>query len=438
MPADRDDMNLSASERTEFDEFESEYPSPASQDLPVGASRPVLAPHTTVSLAELASSGVVLDSYEAIAVVEGLCSSFIDSGDRVGPASLDSSGVFVHAVGTVSAASDGRRDALAAVQAVGRILSETLPDNDFLFLRERIVSRATVSPPYYSSLEDFLHALDYYARPNRAELVQAVYLRWCETLIKPPVQPAITELALAAAPPPETRPRVEWPIRGARGAIWIAGVVVTAGAIWIAARQGWFVRGRPATPSVTSSPAAIAPAAAAAAPPPGAAPRVTTAPSHSSQKTIAPRAARPAGLARDPGAKAPIESAAPAQKNAATTLVPDEEVVIPVSLATEFPASVDRAYDATNTDVVPPRVTYPQVLDLLPVGFQRDDVTAIEIIVNETGSVVNARAVRAPNTIGEYAALVNGLSIAKTWRFRPATLAGRPVKYRLLISLSAK
>src|SRR5205809_792447 len=111
MPVNRDDRERSAG-TPGFEEFQSELP-PGVRDVRAAGAWNVPVPHTTVSLAELMSSGIAIDSYEAIAIIEGLCSSFIDSGDRVGPAELDSSGVFIHAVGAVSAASDGRRDALA-------------------------------------------------------------------------------------------------------------------------------------------------------------------------------------------------------------------------------------------------------------------------------------------------------------------------------------
>jgi len=80
-------------------------------------------------------------------------------------------------------------------------------------------------------------------------------------------------------------------------------------------------------------------------------------------------------------------------------------------------------------------VLYPQSLNLLPFG-SKPGANVLEVVVNEDGLVETARSVYEPNTIGEFTAVMNGLSITKAWRFYPATLDGRPVKYRLLISLT--
>jgi hypothetical protein len=117
-----------------------------------------------------------------------------------------------------------------------------------------------------------------------------------------------------------------------------------------------------------------------------------------------------------------------------------EVVNVPMSRGVGAPAAPAAprfmvVYDATRADVVPPKVLYPQSLDLLPLGSQSSG-HAIEVVVNERGLVENVRSVRQPNTVGEYSSVVNGLSITKTWRFSPATLNGQPVKYRVIVALS--
>jgi hypothetical protein len=120
-----------------------------------------------------------------------------------------------------------------------------------------------------------------------------------------------------------------------------------------------------------------------------------------------------------------------------------EQVIVPMSTGLVSPPGQERAarplqtFDATNRDVVPPRVRYPQSLDLLPLGA-RTEAVAIEVVVNEGGTVEGAKVVRPPVTLGEYSSVMNGLSVAKTWRFQPATFNGQPVKYRLLISLTGR
>lgn len=420
-----------------FDEFDSELS--VFRDLPLAESGESPARHASVSLADVKNSGIPVDSYEALAIVEALCGSIIDTGDRLGPAKLDASGVFIHSVGTVTAASDGRRDAAAAVQAVGRILSDILPDNDFMFLRDRVVSRAVTSPPQYSTLEDLQRAIAYYARPNRGELVQAVYLRWCESIARsaaglvaptpaPPVQPQVSPSASASVR--------RWSLRP-RHALLVAGVVVAGAAAWAAVRYGRPAIGKLPWPAALSSAAATTAEAAPTADALRQAP-ITTTPSRRS--VIARRA--PVSSTR-PAKRASIASIPLAALPADAVLVPDEHVIVQMLAEPESspPAAPVRrslqTFDATNSSVVPPRATYPQSLNMLPFGTPVG-ILAIEVVVNEGGTVEGAKAAREPGTIGEYLSVLNGLSSAKTWRFQPATLDGQPVKYRLLIPLSAK
>jgi hypothetical protein len=427
---------------------------------------------STLSLADVSSSGIEIDSYEAIAIVEALCHSFITAGDTRGPADLDASRVFIHASGAVTAASDGRRDANLAIQSVGRMLSEILPETDFMFLRERVVSRAIASPPYYSSLEDFLRALEYYARPNRAELVQAVFVRATDALkaaTEPeakPVPPRPTPPLLVTRPR-QTQKRWEewWQDRRVRNGLAGVAIALLVGIVWLTVRHTIVPRAAALTPAPTSAapPAAEtaiaaatpAPAETAPTPEPAAAPTATPPPTGTPSvaastpppSVVAKRSASPPTR---PSTRAnqvvtpPISALPPILKlpmpavvfaPAAMPLL-DERVTAPVAkTSAETVARTPATYDATNSQVVPPHVMYPQSLDLLPIGSDRSS-HVIEVVVSERGLVESAKSVRQPNTIGEYASVINGLSITKTWRFQPARLNGEPVKYRLFISLA--
>src|SRR5712692_6186107 len=108
-------------------------------------------------------------------------------------------------MGGVSAVLKGLRSETAAVNRLGTILSEILPAEDPMFLRPRLVAKATSAPPVYGSLEELSHALAYYERPDRTGLIQDVYNRWQNS----PAMPAASVLDLEAvgAPPARTEER---------------------------------------------------------------------------------------------------------------------------------------------------------------------------------------------------------------------------------------
>jgi hypothetical protein len=114
---------------------------------------------------------------------------------------VTASTVFIDATGHVSLNVDDPRDVPAAIQAVGKLLSElthSLPAHFRLFLQTNVIVRALGSPPQFGSVEELTQALAAYEQPNGRELIQAVYERW-ETL-----EAASTPVATSI--PPHTIP----------------------------------------------------------------------------------------------------------------------------------------------------------------------------------------------------------------------------------------
>ncbi len=60
----------------------------------------------------------------------------------------------------------------------------------------------------------------------------------------------------------------------------------------------------------------------------------------------------------------------------------------------------------------------------------------IEIVVDERGAVQSVRAIDRTETIADAAALTMSLSAVKSWHFSPALKDGRPVKFRLYMTLT--
>lgn len=93
-------------------------------------------------------------------------------------------------------------------------------------------------------------------------------------------------------------------------------------------------------------------------------------------------------------------------------------------------------YAAGNADVTPPTVVSMPWLNPPPPDSEPYDA-AIQVVVNEQGTVDSVKATIAPRTIGESIWVTNALSAMKAWRFQPAAKNGQPVRFRLIVPLQA-
>jgi len=106
----------------------------------------------------------------------------------------------------------------------------------------------------------------------------------------------------------------------------------------------------------------------------------------------------------------------------------------PAPAAPSAEAMVDRTpriYSPSDTEVVPP-VTVRQEVPQYPGRVLVGSSLMMDVIIDVDGSVESATMGGQPNPA--YDRLL--LQAAKTWQYRPATLNGRPVKYRKRIQLT--
>jgi tetratricopeptide (TPR) repeat protein len=101
----------------------------------------------------------------------------------------------------------------------------------------------------------------------------------------------------------------------------------------------------------------------------------------------------------------------------------------PVTVATVSTAPM-RIYSAEDGNVVPP-LPLRQVFPPFPGHLVPPGQGVVEVIIDESGIVEAASLRQAINP--QYDAIV--IAAAKTWVYRPATIDGRPVKYRKLIQI---
>jgi hypothetical protein len=92
----------------------------------------------------------------------------------------------------------------------------------------------------------------------------------------------------------------------------------------------------------------------------------------------------------------------------------------------------NRIYGPEDANVVPPIVVRQSFAPLNDVFALRPGI--VEVTVDETGEVIAAKTVMAVNAVYDRIALAT----ARSWRYRPATLDGVPVKFRAIVQLQQR
>jgi TonB family protein len=107
----------------------------------------------------------------------------------------------------------------------------------------------------------------------------------------------------------------------------------------------------------------------------------------------------------------------------------------PVPVAPPVPEPIvdrtPRVYGAADGNVVPP-VTLRQTVPAYPGRVMAGGATTIEIVIDEAGAVETATMDTPLNPIYDRMAL----AATKNWQYQPATLNGKPVKYRKRIQIT--
>ncbi len=107
----------------------------------------------------------------------------------------------------------------------------------------------------------------------------------------------------------------------------------------------------------------------------------------------------------------------------------------PVAAAPPVPEpivdSTPRVYGPADGNVVPP-VTVRQTVPAYPGRVMAGGATTMEIVIDEVGTVETATMENPLNPVYDRMAL----AATKSWQYQPATLNGKPVKYRKRIQIT--
>ena len=92
----------------------------------------------------------------------------------------------------------------------------------------------------------------------------------------------------------------------------------------------------------------------------------------------------------------------------------------------------DLVFDKGDPDVIPPQSVYPK-LPTDPPGPEARGRTVLELLISADGSVERVRLRTPPRNVHEFMMV----SAAKAWRFDPATVHGRPVRFLYNVAISS-
>ena len=93
----------------------------------------------------------------------------------------------------------------------------------------------------------------------------------------------------------------------------------------------------------------------------------------------------------------------------------------------------DKVYSRSDASVTPPRQVFPALPAQPSPGRRPEDLTVLDLVVAADGRVEHVRLRTAPRDVHEFMLV----SAAKAWRFEPATVDGRPVRFRLSVAITS-
>lgn len=391
-----------------------------------------------VSLDQILAQGIAVHWDEAVAVVEELCAALTVDPERERPVPELEDIVITNDGGLTLNGRGGTKGASAASRTLHLLLSTA----DVPVALRLFVTQAS-SPDRYASIREFAAALAYYGKPGRRELIRAIYQRCAARGVassarpaadrapEPPVKPAAPDVQ--APKPPQRKVRHWVPV-----AVSVAGVLGAGIWLWSASSGG---AGEGAVPSlmthaktaiqelgtevrdvlVGSAPPVTSGEAGPAASPPArvSRPRATRPRADATRAAVVPPVLTPLTSLLDPAPVVSVADNAPVQTPVSVEDASGREQSIPV-------------YSSTDFDVRPPLLLQPQLPLPLVTERRAGMVNSMELVVSESGTVMQVRLVEGPRRMPDMMLL----SGAKNWKFQPAVKDGEPVRYRTVVSWS--
>ena len=376
-----------------------------------------------VRLDTMLARDTTLQWAEAVAIVQAVCRQLVATGASGFPAT---SQIVLYGDGAVVAlATTQQLPVAAAAHLLASVLAEDAP------VRLRLlVSQATGADGAYASLQEFCEALAYFERPDPANLLSD----WFRRVDAAPARAAGTVEPSPLPVVPAQAP-AETPVRASVGKgtrrpiVAAAAVILACLAVWVIGnRSGWMTAPGDTKETVGEPPAATPPAAAKGSRERG------RAPARTSSAVIQEAVSASASV---PGSSRPVSELAASsrpEQNADLAVLtspierpwPSVGALPPVAYVYRdvLSDSSGLVYAKGDPDVIPPQSVYPK-LPTDPPGPEARGRTVLELLISADGLVERARLRTPPRDVHEFMLV----SAAKTWRFDPATVHGRPVRF---------
>jgi hypothetical protein len=137
-------------------------------------------------------------------------------------------------------------------------------------------------------------------------------------------------------------------------------------------------------------------------------------------------------LAPPPNAGTAASAAADLQAALESVAWADEVIVVDA----EEETAVDEAliFSSDSEGVSPPVGVRPQLPSELPANLTTGQLSRVELIISEVGTVDSVKLLGTPHTVHDFMFL----SAAKAWQFRPALKDGVPVRYRKTVWIASQ
>jgi hypothetical protein len=394
-----------------------------------------------IRLNELLARQVDVQWYEGIAIVQAICRQLLARGVTNGefPAATQ---IGISADGAVRVLDT---TSTKAVPAAAHLLAGLLSDDVPVRLR-LVVSQATGESSAIENLREFSDTLGYFERPDGELIVRNLM----ERAMLAGFRTRTDEPRLTHVDTEQKRETTARPARDKKATLRLAAmaaavtIVATSGLVWFASRGG---RVSAAVSGITNvftgapEPRPDAPLENPAAPkdiatkattrPQG--PHASTAIRSQGQSREARKESADPLVARVPSlvpSLTSVRSSMPSP-NAPNVTEPAQTHVI---VASERDASAsDPIYSKSDSEVRPPRQVYPALPAEVPNVLMKRALTVVDLVIAPDGLVERVHLRTPPRDIHEFMLL----SAAKAWRFQPALLDGRPVRFLHSVALTS-